>query len=642
MIKDLSNLGAPVRERVGPALNAGKKNAEAGANNGAVKEASGKDEFSKVLEKKTDWPRKTGPDVRSEVRPEPSVKLSPKTPQDNETSAKVDETENGEDQLLVPEQEPAQRQTAILKFMDSMESEFGVPPEKIVEAMANLEQNDQLKSPEETALQVIDKLELEEGDRERALALYLGLLTKISVPAEIAPAAVPALASATEAPLAATSMQDLLKGQPAGQGQEIPLSTKERRALLNDSLDRMSSKFFRKETSPQAAGKEAYGMMEQRPANLDKLTQDASLDEYGSLKNQQFFPDQKALGKDGEGKVDPRLAALLTPVAAQPLVKGPDLAALQQQQQMQQQQQQGDPAQQAQVDSQLMPGMEQLQEKSLLGNQSMAVDKAVSGSEVAKGGSLLGALTAAGIAGVASKGDSNNESGFASSDEDSGDAASSDIPTGKGDDVQFFPQQQQGKEVGSFAGMMAAGKAAGTKESSVSDANMEKLVGQAKIVASKGGGEAIVKLNPEGLGEVKLKISVKDGRVQVEMATESNEAKKMLESTVGDLKHALTSHKLSVDSIKVDVGNQLASEQKNQGNNSQDQSMNFRQDPGREQARQFFANMREENMARREPFMETNAVRDYQRPVTPIAEKRASPASRYAGTGRGEKMNIVA
>jgi flagellar hook-length control protein FliK len=191
--------------------------------------------------------------------------------------------------------------------------------------------------------------------------------------------------------------------------------------------------------------------------------------------------------------------------------------------------------------------------------------------------------------------------------------------------------------------MLAAGKLAGGKETSANDANMEKLVGQAKIVANKGGGEAIVKLNPEGLGEVKLKIAVKDGRVQVEMATESNEAKKMLESTVGELKHALNSQKLSVDSIKVDVGNQLASDQKNpDGKNGQDQSMNFRQDPGREQARQFFANMREESMARREPFAETGAIRDYQRPATPIAEKRASPASRYAGTGRGEKMNIVA
>lgn len=636
MIRDLPNLGAPVRERVGPALNAEKKTAET-ATTGTAKEASQKDDFAKVLEKKADWPRKTGPEVKSEIRPEPSVKLSPKTPQDNEISAKVDETENGEDQLLAPEQDTAQRQLAILKFMDSMESEFGVPPERIVEAMANLKQADQLKNPEETALQVIDKLELEDGDRERALALYLGLLTKLSAPVELSPAAVPALASATEAPLAATSMQELMQGKPAAQGQEIPLTAKERRALLNESLDRMANKFFRNDQKgPQAMGKEAYGMAERPAAGMEKLGQDPSLQGYGENKN--FFPDQKALGgKDGEGKLDPRLAALLTPVAATQL-KPSEVAAMQQQMQAQQ------PVtpEQTAANAELMPGMEMLQAKPEVGNHSMAVDKAVSGGEAAKGGSLLGAM-AAGIAGAAAKGKSENESGFAASDDDSGDAGSSDIPAGKGDDVQFFPQQQQGKEVGSFAGMMAAGKLAGGEKTSATEANIEKLVGQAKIVAKNGGGEAIVKLNPEGLGEVKLTIAVKDGRVQVDMATESTEAKKALESTIGDLKHALNSHKLSVDSIKVDVGNQASTDQKNQsGNGQQDQSMNFRQDPGREQARQFFANMREENMARREPFLEAGAVRDYQRPVTRIGESKASPASRYAGAGRGEKMNIVA
>lgn len=172
------------------------------------------------------------------------------------------------------------------------------------------------------------------------------------------------------------------------------------------------------------------------------------------------------------------------------------------------------------------------------------------------------------------------------------------------------------------------------------DPNMQAIMNQAQLIVHRGGGEATVKLNPEGLGEVKLKVMVLNGHVNVEMATQTQEAKSLIENSLSDLKNSLASHKLSVDQVKVDVGNQTQADL----NSNHQRGMDMRQDLGRDQARNFFNHFREDTASRRDPFYEMPGIKAYQRrhQVTPLPPAADRQVSRYAGEGRGERMHVVA
>ncbi len=64
--------------------------------------------------------------------------------------------------------------------MDSFESEFEIPPTRIVEAMAQLDESQLAKSPEATADAVIDQLGLSDADADKASAMYAALLVQLS------------------------------------------------------------------------------------------------------------------------------------------------------------------------------------------------------------------------------------------------------------------------------------------------------------------------------------------------------------------------------------------------------------------------------------------------------------------------------
>lgn len=124
-------------------------------------------------------------------------------------------------------------------------------------------------------------------------------------------------------------------------------------------------------------------------------------------------------------------------------------------------------------------------------------------------------------------------------------------------------------------------------------ANMKELIHQAQFLSKKGGGEMKVALNPEGLGEVAMKVSVENGQVNVEMVTESNEAKKLLEKGMGELKASLASHKLNVENIKVDFQGEISKHMQDQRNDAE-----------RQFAQQFLENFRHENQGWRRNFFD--------------------------------------
>ena len=127
--------------------------------------------------------------------------------------------------------------------------------------------------------------------------------------------------------------------------------------------------------------------------------------------------------------------------------------------------------------------------------------------------------------------------------------------------------------------------------------NLNKISSATETLASKGGGEVRVILSPEGLGEVQLKVSMQEGKVHVEMKTENKESQKLLESSLNELKQNLSSHRLTVDSVKVDVGGDFT---------RRESSQSFSQpqfDLGREQAKQFINQFRDGNLSQRQTFL---------------------------------------
>lgn len=84
--------------------------------------------------------------------------------------------------------------------------------------------------------------------------------------------------------------------------------------------------------------------------------------------------------------------------------------------------------------------------------------------------------------------------------------------------------------------------------------NVSQIMNRAQALVKDGGGEMKVRLNPEGLGEVNLKVSVHNGEVQIEMIAANDQTKQLLEKGLVELKDSLLSHKLQVDHIKVETG----------------------------------------------------------------------------------------
>lgn len=130
--------------------------------------------------------------------------------------------------------------------------------------------------------------------------------------------------------------------------------------------------------------------------------------------------------------------------------------------------------------------------------------------------------------------------------------------------------------------------------------NLREVVGQAQMMAQKGGGEMKITMTPEGLGQVNMKVNVKGDQVTVEMVAESTEAKRMIEKGLGELKSSLASHNLKVDLIRVETPSDIS----NQLNKHND-------DAQRQFAQQFMEQFRQDNNEWRRGFFDIPGAKAY-------------------------------
>ena len=87
------------------------------------------------------------------------------------------------------------------------------------------------------------------------------------------------------------------------------------------------------------------------------------------------------------------------------------------------------------------------------------------------------------------------------------------------------------------------------------ETNINEIMNKAQYLVKKGGGEVTVKMSPEGMGEVQLKVILQNGKLNVEMQTADKNVKKLIEESLSDLKSGLAAHRLSLEHVKIDTVN---------------------------------------------------------------------------------------
>ena len=170
-------------------------------------------------------------------------------------------------------------------------------------------------------------------------------------------------------------------------------------------------------------------------------------------------------------------------------------------------------------------------------------------------------------------------------------------------------------------------KAAGTQPS----VQVPDLVQQAQVMVRDGGGEMKVTLTPEGLGDVAMHVKVVEGKVSVQMVTESDEAKKLIERQIGDLKHGLAQNNLQVDSIKIDTSSNLGKQLEQQY-----------QDAQRHQLQAAMEQFRQDTQGWRRSFFDNGVVNPYRSQGERPRDVKAPPSSGDSRSRGNRRLDLVA
>lgn len=492
------------------------------------------------------------------------------------------------------------RQQAIQEFMDSFESEFQISPTRLVEAMAQLTDSQLEQSPESTADAVVSQLGLSEPDSEKANSMYTALLVQLQQLPQQQPKPVPEMAVGV-----GMSQQQMQERVAAAQGRQDVMAT---------SVESLNKKFWMTQ-EPKVLPTATPDLMMKNMQMEMAETVPSELMAASALAPEAAAPSLEALPPHLQGQMKESISpTLLAALAAKQAAAGngeePDLVSeFEQAVQAPKAPPQGLP-----VNS--VPGkmsqeffQNQSQGQSLMQQQSQ--DYAHQGASPKK-----------------------------------------EAPVKTVEGVSEFQHSLTGLEGLHGAPIkgetlrpeaavpMAALAPGGPVNPGDNEAAVKQVMNQAQYLIKKGGGEMKVQMTPEGMGTIHLKVMLQDGKVNVQMSADTQDAKKTIESSLAELKTSLAAQKLSMENVKVDVVNSASADTatQNQTNmNGQNQ---------RDQARQFWNQFNDNfgSQGRRESFTELPNLKGYgnreRNPLQPIEGTSASRARAVEGKGRG--LNLVA
>jgi hypothetical protein len=160
-------------------------------------------------------------------------------------------------------------------------------------------------------------------------------------------------------------------------------------------------------------------------------------------------------------------------------------------------------------------------------------------------------------------------------------------------------------------------------------ANMDQIITHARTFLKDGGGEMVMKLTPEGMGTVDLRVGVKDGLVSIEINTQNEHVKKMFEEGAKDIRGALELQNLKVDHLRVNVADNVNKNMNPGQFNMSDKDF----------ARNFMGQFRDERNGFRNQAL-TGVMDKFQSPAKEPAGLRPAGMS-MSGNGMG-RLNVIA
>lgn len=170
------------------------------------------------------------------------------------------------------------------------------------------------------------------------------------------------------------------------------------------------------------------------------------------------------------------------------------------------------------------------------------------------------------------------------------------------------------------------------------EANINEVMKQAQYLVKNGGGEVSVKMSPEGMGDVHLKVLLVDGKLNIEMQTQNKDVKKLIEESLSDLKSGLAAHRLSLEHVKIDTVSAT-----NADNNTQFQSnLNHSGSDGR--ARDFWnedSNFQMNQQKQNSSHSDSSSHRQAPNRINSSVASAAQALRTYGGT-KGASINRVA
>lgn len=474
------------------------------------------------------------------------------------------------------------RHRAMTTFVEQMQNELGVPPEKVVQAFAELDQATLMGPPDEAVGQFIEKLQLPVERQPRAAVLYKDMVHGTGDMA--------------------------LSEELVGEGVRVNFDVASQRDVslrrLDKSLDEMNSNFFMDKSAATPV----------KP-HVPQESLDAQISRMMMARSHQS-PNEDEL--DGSG-AEIGLTALAAGDGEGAVTSGGGVAG----------------ASESELnwsDSDLL---------SMNGSGQEASDRnAFAGDDSSQGGSQRnGSDFLSENRGIQSG--SSKTMSQADSDVTHESASSKDsVSSSEGGSMAVAPGVSSASQPSTAAaGLGPSAMMMNRQPTSQDEAeNVRELIKQAQIILKRGGGEMKLEMKPEGMGQVHLRVSVENGQVNVQMMTENDAAKKALEKGLGELKSTLAAQQLKVESLRVDVGNDI---QKQLDQNNQDQA----REQARHFAQDFMEQFRDERQGFRQGILENNGWRSYgrsqtRRSVEPEPVVTAS-GGRQVSDG-SKRLNLVA
>lgn len=452
------------------------------------------------------------------------------------------------------ENEGLTRQQAMEKFVNRMQSELGIPPEKLLAAFAKLDDKAMMQPPEQSKEQFLAALDLNAQDEAKAGALYSGLLKTTGD----------------------SLLNEHLAGLDGGVNFDVMSPRDAAMKKLNDSLEDLNKSFFRKENPKQA--------------QKDLESMDLALAKLMNPQVQQQAQTQQQQPTDAQAGAQE--AALI--------------AALGQ--------------------AQIAPAAEQEGEDGL--GDMMANQKEMVPSK-AGGKSALENAFAKEMSKAIKEDDKETE------------VETKDVAQAKVDPNTILDQgQPQAAASPLKTAVMGPADMMMGKQPTAQDEqdNVKELIKQAQVMVKRGGGEMKMEMKPEGMGAIQLRVNVENGKVNVQMLTESETAKHLLEKGLSELKTNLAAHELKVQSMTVDVGNDVKNQMDQKA--SQEQARQH----ARQMASDFMGNFRDEQQGFRQGFMDNKGWRQYGRSKGPesLEPAQVERAARAMRSDNNKRLNLVA